>query len=192
MNKLIVLLGQAGAGKSTVAATLQRMLDHSNCYAFAEPIKEMADVLIRHSTNFTGGTISYNEGLDYDSNETKKLNTSIGGVELTIRKLLQTLGTEWGRSVDKDLWVKCMDQKYKATTDKYFIITDARFPNEIAWSQDNGATIINVVGRGDLVSEHESEGYFGILADTADYTLDNSKDLNHLHKQINTVLQEIK
>lgn len=49
------------------------------------------------------------------------------------RKLLQFLGTEWGRkTIDNDLWVDLMEERLArlSTNDLTCICTDCRFPNE--------------------------------------------------------------
>lgn len=53
-------------------------------------------------------------------------------------KLLQLLGTEWGRAIDQDIWVKClngqMENILKETNsdpnDVIFLVSDCRFKNE--------------------------------------------------------------
>jgi len=57
------------------------------------------------------------------------------------RKLLQLLGTDWGRSIDVDLWVKATQfrvnqhieqrQSFDLLDEFYVIIDDCRFPNEL-------------------------------------------------------------
>jgi hypothetical protein len=48
-------------------------------------------------------------------------------------KLLQLLGTEWGRYRNPNLWVEIMRNKiHTHGRDKFIIIDDCRFPNELA------------------------------------------------------------
>lgn len=46
------------------------------------------------------------------------------------KRLLQLLGTEWGRAIDKDIWVKVVKNITDKDPDKNFFIDDARFENE--------------------------------------------------------------
>lgn len=63
------------------------------------------------------------------------------------RKLLQWLGTEWGRAKDENIWVKIVQNQIKRLEKEYheqvplkieplFIIADCRFPNELAGFPD--------------------------------------------------------
>lgn len=50
---------------------------------------------------------------------------------ITPRYVLQTLGTEWGRTIDKDIWVKTALRRAAALKDgDAVLITDVRFINE--------------------------------------------------------------
>ncbi len=82
MNKLILLSGQQGSGKSTI----QRLLA-----PFYRPLN-FADVIYRIH-DFALETVA-GHGIQLPSNKDGKL--------------LQLLGTEWGRSLDKDIWIKIL------------------------------------------------------------------------------------
>jgi len=51
---------------------------------------------------------------------------------LSARRMLQTLGTEWGRQFDPNLWVHCAIKRAYAVSNEYPLIafTDCRFLNE--------------------------------------------------------------
>lgn len=89
------------------------------------------------------------------------------------RKLLQYIGTDWGRSVDEELWVDIWRIEARAHLNKQGLNTrmvvlcdDCRFENEAKQIIDLGGKIIDVVTdrdvrkkRGQLLSEaHSSEG----------------------------------
>jgi hypothetical protein len=62
---------------------------------------------------------------------------------LTARYVLQTLGTEWGRSLDTDIWVKALI--HKITEDGGVgVITDVRFLNEASALQGANRLLIKI------------------------------------------------
>jgi len=80
------------------------------------------------------------------------------GKPLTPRYALQTLGTEWGRNCDPDLWVKvAMAKALKAhQAGLLAIITDVRFVNEARAVRDAGGVIWRIYRSGRAHS-HASE-----------------------------------
>jgi hypothetical protein len=75
------------------------------------------------------------------------------------RKGLQTLGTEWGRSLSLDLWVHVMKNKLKIFEDRNIVIDDMRFPNEFNLLRDKGALLVKVERPGVYYNKiHSSEG----------------------------------
>ena len=145
--KLIGISGLARSGKTTVSNMLLNELNyidaHSNSVrwetrAFADPIKYML-----HSLGLSLADIE-----EYKT----KVHPVLGK---TTRELMQTLGTDWGRGLDKDFWLNVM--KNKLTYRDNVIISDVRFHNEAQFIRDNHGLIIHVVGRGGIPGFHESE-----------------------------------
>lgn len=68
---------------------------------------------------------------------------------LTPRYALQTLGTEWGRAQDPDMWLKfaALDAE-KRGIEGYAVIPDCRFLNEGAFLQSKSALLIEVLRDG--------------------------------------------
>lgn len=84
------------------------------------------------------------------------------------RQLLQTLGTEAGRTYDKDLWVKHMAKSIEASMkvmqnnnqDCKIVTDDIRFDNEAQLIRDLGGIVIHLASEGYNMGElnnHESE-----------------------------------
>ena len=93
--RLVGIAGRAGAGKSMVAYRLAQLSDY-RVMAFATPLKRMA-------VNF----LVDNYGYDQSHAELYLAHKTIKIPELgvTMRHLLQTLGTDWGRQlIDPYLW----------------------------------------------------------------------------------------
>lgn len=78
------------------------------------------------------------------------------GVPFTPRLALQTLGTEFGRAQDPDLWVKLAVRD--DGTNK--VLVDVRFKNEMAGIREAGGYLIRVKrgsGLGGVSAAHQSE-----------------------------------
>jgi hypothetical protein len=98
------------------------------------------------------------------------------GHVLTYREILQRFGTEVGRNVDPDLWIKSTFN-YMESEGNY-IITDVRFKNEAKACLDKGAVLIRI-NRETENMEHQSEHD---MDDFKDYThiIDNNGTLEEL------------
>jgi len=66
----------------------------------------------------------------------------------TPRHILQTLGTEWGRKIDPDLWAKeTWRRAYKLLTDgvPLVVITDGRFRNEVLYGHYQRGHVVRIL-----------------------------------------------
>jgi len=125
---IIGLCGKMGSGKSTVCDMITAEL-HEYGYEvivkkFAQPLYDMQEFIYKRAY--------------LDQPATKD------------RKLLQWLGTEWGRSLDHDLWVDIWEQdvrhdKFFTGNDKViYIADDIRFDNEAEKVTEMGGIVIRV------------------------------------------------
>lgn len=85
------------------------------------------------------------------------------------RRMLQTLGTEWGRDlVNTDMWVKIaelmIEQYY--TSKRFFVFPDMRFRNEADWLHKVGGLSVKITRperrstiRDQIAIAHSSESY---------------------------------
>jgi len=125
MSKQIILLsGFALAGKSTVASHLVSFHGFQE-EMFARPIYEMICAM-------------YNDKYTVEDLQRMKTNNEcLPHSRITVRKMLQTLGTEWARfNVGEDIWARlAFDRINQAKYDK-FVISDCRFRNEYTYFVD--------------------------------------------------------
>ena len=173
---LIGFTGRAGSGKTTAADVLLR--NHKNCLkmSFASPLKAAARELIA-SVRPKEHPITPAEYLT--SRDLKDAPIPFLA-DITPRRLMQTLGTEWGRNtIHPDFWVVILAQKIErllghsyrqGTIRLQAVIDDVRFGNEAEMIRAYGGTIVRIE-RPDLphVEAHASE----TLDFEADYTFVN-------------------
>jgi hypothetical protein len=155
---LIGLTGRAGSGKSTVASMLADEFSFTEL-AFAEPILDMVCALF--GVAGVDGAWAVERAL-------KELPTPLG---YSYRQLAQSLGTEWGRALGPDFWVRVMELRvqHPELATENVVISDVRFPNEAQWITSRGGIVVRVL-RHDLpdVRAHESESHVDTLPITTE------------------------
>lgn len=117
------------------------------------------------------------------------------------RKLLQWLGSEWGRSINPNLWADLWEMDVK--TARMFrnvgvvVCDDVRFNNEAMRIRKMGGIVLNVVAedciratRGDTSNgEHQSEK--GVIPELITATIYNNGTLPDLYKNIDYLLDTL-
>jgi len=192
-NTLILIAADAPqSGKSTVAALLSQFLKSQSRvvirHAFADPIKKMLATLLT-------GQLKYNsyeafEALYGEDKESPVRHLKVSNV--THRKLMQTLGTEWREiSGCPNLGGEIMLSKLESLhpTGVFVIVDDYRFPLEKDFLEAHltgwDIKVIQVVRPTTKVEGHRSEG--GLTGQGFDYTIYNTEGLNELAKVVDLV-----
>lgn len=103
------------------------------------------------------------------------------------RKALQAFGTEFGRSLDKDLWVKHLERQLGG--EGLWVITDVRMENEAAMVRKHG--ILCHVIRPDApgVEAHSSEQ--GIKKSQGDVVFINDGSLEAYHANLREYIRTL-
>lgn len=172
MNRLIAIYSPAPqSGKTSVSMALTSK--GFTRLSFAAPLKRMC--------------IEFLQSLGYSKNEAIRYvfaekHEYIPEVKKTVRYLLQTLGTEWGRNcVDQDVWLTA----FRKTAELYdsVVVDDMRFPNEAELVKKMGGELWKIVRPG-LVNEfrHPSEG--GLDDYKFDQVIRNDDTLENLRKKV--------
>lgn len=180
--QLIGITGKAGVGKDTAAAHLVEHHGYER-YAFAAPIKRML------------GVLGFPEHLFADHVTKEAVIQDLG---CSYRKLAQTLGTEWGRTIHPEFWLIQAKRAYaRACREGHvagFVISDVRFENEAEWIRSEGGTVIHLFGRDTTVdgdaAKHVSEGGV-MLHPNRDGLLNNSGSVADLHHALSAALSEL-
>jgi len=170
-----------GAGKSTVAKIIKEIRPEFEIRPFSGPIKMMVEsLLIVHGYNHNQRKFYLHDSVGKET----PLNLIAG--EPTARKLMQTLGTEWGRElISPKIWTnawreECLIEK--------FIADDVRFIQEVDTVRSLHGQIVAVVGHNELAcGEHKSE-MLKLSDFQPDYIIHNNRSIEELKIKIKTVL----
>ena len=137
----------AQSGKTTVAQYLQ---ERGYCrLPFAQPMRDMLSVMLS-DLGYSEDLITHHLHVDKEA-----LVPELG---VSVRHLLRTLGTEWGRdcvspSVWLDVWLS------KARRKSFVVVDDVRFTNEAELIRLLGGEVWRITRPGVVrTTEHASEG----------------------------------
>ena len=168
------------SGKSTVASYLNGM--GYRCMPFAAPIKEMTRSFLTQMGYSATDTLDLTEG---DRKEQR-----LQGLGVTPRHLMQTLGTEWGRScVTPEVWLMCWRRKAVDNLNRGIdvVVDDIRFPNEADLVRSLGGELWRVERTcAKRSAPHASEGALDDF--TFDRRIVNDNSLLSLHTQVRTIV----
>lgn len=183
---LIGLAGRKASGKSTVAHYMctQHGFDE---VALADPIKDGLVAML--------GPLGFKRD-HFDDPKLKELTAEEFGV--SPRRMMQTLGTEWGRNlIDEDMWITIAEARIEAMRLGGFcpaiVVSDIRRSNEAAWIRRMGGRVWEIdtlqgsAGRDPHISE------IGIAGHERDEVICNMGTLDELYAKVDALLagQEI-
>lgn len=174
-----------GCGKTTAANYLKQY--GFRVHSFATPLKDMTRIFLMHLG------YSHEEAVKAISTKTD----SVKGIDppISVRHLLRTLGTEWGRDhVHTDVWLKCWREGYwklKFYGSDHIVVDDLRFPNEAQLITDLGGELWEL-RRPDVEaiqqSTHQSEG--GLTGYNFDKTIHNNGSVEDLYAYLNHFISQ--
>lgn len=144
-------------------------------HAFADKLKECASTIL--------GVPRFM----FESGEFKESFTSLPlsnkeGEPMTNREFLQYFGTEVGRSIDKDLWIKALMYSYGRDKESHWIIPDVRFPNEADAIRNAGGVLWKIEREGSGAGNHISEKLIDDIK--VDLVIENNLDMKYYIKAI--------
>lgn len=178
---IIGICGPAGCGKGTVADYLSAYYGFRGT-SFATPLKRaVAEIFaIPRGLAFT------------EVRELKEAVLEPWG--LSPRRMAQLLGTEVGRNIDSQVWVKNMELRTREYRDigMGIVIDDARFNNEVEWVRANGGKVFHLSRPSDedgtKHTEHASEA--GVEKKSEDIVLINCGTIAALKSTIDQIMEE--
>lgn len=177
---LIGIAGPAQSGKSTLAGEFRRLvMFRGQKYAekpFAGPLKRMlASIGVDVSDLSKNAPVAFLDG------------------RITPRIMMQTLGTEWGRSLLPDLWLRVWQRELDDNTHTV-CVPDVRFDNEAELIRELGGIVIHIQRNptADMlaVPAHTSEA--GIAHVKGDIIFRNDRDIEKMAQLAASILDNAK
>jgi len=115
------------------------------------------------------------------------------------RKFLQLVGSEWGRNIDKDIWIKKILSDANSSECEHLLISDVRYKNEFFALKNEGWTLIKIVRDADNSSRlcggirnHSSEVDLEDLSDTLwNFIIPNNDTKQHFFSLIDEVIDQL-
>lgn len=201
MKSVIGLVGFKGSGKDTVA----NMLCHHKSYvkdSFAAPLKDAVSNIFSWDRQLVEGATV--ESRDWRERPDEYWSSAFG-YDVLPREVLQKFGTESMRDVfHDDIWVKSLMRRIQTSRQPRFVISDARFQNEITAIRELGGILIRIRRGPDpswmLIAQQANRGHkdaldamkhYGIhrsewdwIGCEFDYVIDNNGTLEDLERSI--------
>lgn len=180
--QIVGIAGSSGAGKSTAAAAIVER-GNFEVLSFAHPLKEMAIALLMSGFGYTRASC------DVFLAEKKQV---IPELNVSMRHLLQTLGTEWGRSmIRQDMWLESMaDRIIDRGEHANIVIDDVRFEDEAAFIRWSGGLVIHLRRPMSVSDGHASEA--GVSVGARDVVIDNTGSIVDLAAEVNHAVERFK
>jgi hypothetical protein len=150
MMKVIGILGSKGAGKDTFARYAREFCQRGESDEsvrishFAEPLKEAAKTIF---------------GLSFRQMHEPALKELVDPRwGKSPRQLMQLLGTEVGRAIDPEVWVKSLVARVDSESSvRLWLVPDCRFANEARALRRIDAKLVRVIRPGFFGDDHASE-----------------------------------
>lgn len=166
---IVGIAGKKRVGKDTIAREfIKRGFQHDS---FAGPIRRFVADLI-----------------GYEITDENKEAPIYWAPHLTPRLLMQTVGTEWGRAMDPNLWVLSFLNRPNAG--RNVVVPDVRFENEASAVRMAGGLMIHVQRNIVHDDKHASEAGVGVRFDLGDMLITNNGSLGALMKQAAMIAED--
>ena len=139
---IIGVCGFIGSGKDTIADYLVN-LHHFRRESFANTLKDAVSAVFGWDRTMLEGRTK--QAREWREQVDPWWADRLGIPHLTPRWILQNWGTEVCRkNFHDDIWIASLENKLRASTDD-IVISDCRFPNEIAAIKKAGGRVVRVV-----------------------------------------------
>lgn len=193
---IIAICGLQGSGKDTIGSYLINKYGFTKL-SFAGVLKDIVGILFGWDRKMLEGATK--ESREWREQVDPWWSQKLGIANLTPRYVLQYFGTDLFRThFHSDIWVIAVERQLSQYTN--CVITDCRFPNEIAMLRTVGATVIKIT-RGKLPEWYEpyasgqTEKPDGVhpseymwIRESFDYELENNSTIGDLELRVDGIL----
>ena len=187
---IVGISGKAKSGKDTAADMLS--------YLYSNPDKSYKDYVENTEVFFDKNAyvVHFADALkeaarelcilDEDQTDTQagKL-TVIPWLGITVRELLQKLGTCIREGIDEDFWIKCLFARVDGF--QSIIIADVRYPNEVQAIKNQDGIVIRINRKGAGAGNHHSETALDDY-ENFDLVIDNNGTYEELYNKLKTLI----
>ena len=187
MRTLIVISGNKGVGKDTVATFMQDMFHYTRCktFAFAKPIKEITSILLNTPV----------ETLDeYKDRSVHEFGLTDISKSMTPRTYYKTIGDMFCKTFGNKVFAKIILEQVETSSFEFNVITDMRFKHEYNLLKELKPVFIRVKSdRVKLDTTHYSETDLLYLSDDAfNYVINNDGTIRDLFLTVKDIVEDIK
>ena len=164
--RLIGITGLAGTGKDTLAEYIMSRFGAKRL-ALADPIKAILNSIF---------------GFPHEAwNDRKWKESVLPLIGHSPRVLAQTLGTDWGRALNENIWVSKVLGRWRESMCEFTVIPDVRFDNEAVEILRSGGMVIRVErAAAEPVAMHQSEQ--GVQDQLIHLSIKNDGTIQELHE----------
>jgi len=170
---IIGFAGKAHAGKDLAGQYLVKEYNYLHYY-FAKPLKEGC----KHLFQLTDEQIANKE-------------TVIEPWGISPRIMYQRVGTDIGRTLDPNIWIKNAQMFIDKNQNENIVITDCRFGNEAYWIKNQGGYVIHIKRNSKLIAENSHSSESGMKENDYDFTIYNTQKISDLYKKIDEFMTKI-
>lgn len=179
LPRIIGIVGRARVGKDVVATSFARY--GYKRIALADAVKDSAlaiNPIIFCSDDRNIRLSDVVDALGWD--RAKEINE--------VRRLLQTIGTEFVRDIlGEDIWIQALEKR-AAGIDKV-VVPDIRFPNEAAWVKRAGGVLIKVIKPDIVRMDHASERFVDMI--DGEFIIENVGTIDDIDDMIDHIVIEL-
>ena len=211
MSKIVGVVGLINSGKNTVAEILVK--NHKFIQdSFASSLKDACAVIFDWPREMLEGNTDESRVWREIPDEWWAKN--LGIENFSPRLALQVVGTDVIRNNFSDkIWFLTLKNRIRKNTDKNFVISDVRFPNELDFIRENGGYILRVTrgknpewydtalkaNTGDDIAKNKMKTQYrhvhasesSLAGIECDYVIENNGTFTDLENKVGEIIKKI-